>query len=122
MARRERAPSRPAGNYARRVEIRNRTPERGTQEVESHPILEHDQGALRGTQRIYSFDDRAAEVYGDMVAAAERTGTPINVADGLIAAIALVHGMSIATRDISGFQAAGAPVVNPWDFTAPLRS
>ena len=37
--------------------------------------------------RIYSFDDRAAEACGDMVATAERTGTPINVADGLIAAI-----------------------------------
>ena len=72
--------------------------------------------------RIYSFDDRAAEAYGDIVAAAERAGTPINVADGLIAAIALVHGMSIATRDVSGFHAAGAPLVNPWDFTVPEGS
>ena len=57
-----------------------------------------------------------------MVTAAERIGTPINVSDGLIAAITLLHGMSIATRDVSDFQAAGAPVVNPWDFTAPRRS
>ena len=69
--------------------------------------------------RIFSFDDRAAEAYGDIVAAAERAGTPINVADGLIAAIALVHGMSIATRDIGDFDAAGAPLVNPWDFVVP---
>ena len=72
--------------------------------------------------RIFSFDDRAAEAYGDIVAAAERAGTPINVADGLIAAIARVHGMSIATRDVSDFHAAGAPLVNPWDFTMPMRS
>ena len=72
--------------------------------------------------RIFSFDDRAAEVYGDIVAAAQRAGTPINVADGLIAAPALVHGMSIATRDVGDFHAAGAPLVNPWDFTMPLRS
>ena len=72
--------------------------------------------------RIYSFDDRAAEAYGDIVAGAERTGTPINVADGLIAAIALVHGMSIATRDISDFHAAGVSLVSPWEFTAPLRA
>ena len=71
--------------------------------------------------RIYSFDDRAAKAYGDIVAAADRAGTPINVADGLIAAIALVHGMSIATRDVSDFHAAGAPLVNPWDFTIPVR-
>ena len=72
--------------------------------------------------RIFSFDDRAAEAYGDIVAAAERAGTPINVADGQIAAIARVHGMSIATRDVSDFDAAGAPLVNPWDFTVPGRS
>ena len=72
--------------------------------------------------RIFSFDDRAAETYGDIVAAAERAGTPINVADGLIAAIALVHGMSIATRDVSDFDATGAPLVNPWDFTVPEGS
>lgn len=72
--------------------------------------------------RIYSFDDRAAEAYGDIVASAERAGTPINVADALIAAIALVHGMSIATRDIRDFEAAGAHLVNPWDFTMPGRS
>ena len=72
--------------------------------------------------RIFSFDDRAAGAYGDIVAAAERAGTPINVGDGLIAAIALVHGMSIATRDVGDFEVAGAPLVNPWDFTMPLRS
>ena len=72
--------------------------------------------------RIYSFDDRAAEAYGDIVAAAERAGTPINVGDGLIAAIALVHRMSIATRDFGDFHVAGAPLVNPWDFTMPVRS
>ena len=72
--------------------------------------------------RIFSFDDRAAEAYGDIVAVAERPGTPINVADGLSAAIALVHGMSIATRDIGDFDAAGAPLVNPWDFVVPGRS
>ena len=72
--------------------------------------------------RIFSFDDRAAEACGDIVAASERAGTPINVADGLIAAIALVHGMSIATRDVGDFHAAGAPLVNPWDFTVPVRS
>ena len=72
--------------------------------------------------RIYSFDDRAAEACGDIVAAAERAGTPTNVADGLIAAIALVHRMSIATRDVGDFHGCGAPLVNPWDFTIPVRS
>ena len=64
--------------------------------------------------RIYSFDDRAAEAYGDLAAAAERAGRRINVADGQIAAIAKVHRMSVATRDAGDFRASGVPVVNPW--------
>lgn len=34
--------------------------------------------------------------------------------DALIAATALVHGMTIVTRNVSHFQALGASVVNPW--------
>ena len=63
--------------------------------------------------RIYSFDERAAEAYGDP-AAAERIGRRLNVADGQIAAIAKVHRMTIATRDEHDFAASGVPVVNPW--------
>ena len=64
--------------------------------------------------RIYSFDERAAEAYGDLAAAAERVGRRLNVADGQIAAIAQVHRMSVATRDENDFAASGVPVVNPW--------
>lgn len=64
--------------------------------------------------RIYSFDERAAEAYGDLAAAAERAGRRVNVADGQIAAIAKVHRMSVATRDEGDFRASGVPVVNPW--------
>ena len=65
--------------------------------------------------RIFSFDERAAEVYGDVAADAARKGRRLNVADGQIAAIALVHRMQIATRDTGDFEASGVGVVNPWD-------
>ena len=65
--------------------------------------------------RIFSFDERAAEVYGDVAARAERGGTRLNVADGQIAAIALVRGMRVAARDLGDFEASGVPLVNPWD-------
>jgi predicted nucleic acid-binding protein len=35
--------------------------------------------------------------------------------DGLIAATALVHGMTIVTRNVADFHATGAPIFNPWD-------
>ncbi len=65
--------------------------------------------------RIISFDKRAARVYGEVAAETERKGRRLNVADGQIAAIALVHGMQIATRNLSDFEASGVSLVNPWD-------
>ena len=65
--------------------------------------------------RIFSFDERAAERYGDVAAAAERAGRRINIQDGQIAAIALVHGMSVATRNVGDFEATGVTIVNPWE-------
>ena len=36
--------------------------------------------------------------------------------DALIAATALVHGMTVVTRNVSHFQAMGVAVINPWQF------
>jgi len=65
--------------------------------------------------RILPFDREAATAYAPMVGRVRRTGCHISVADGQIAAIATVHGFSVATRDIAPFTAAGVPVVNPWE-------
>jgi toxin FitB len=35
--------------------------------------------------------------------------------DALIAATALVHGMTVVTRNIADFEATGVPLLNPWD-------
>lgn len=35
--------------------------------------------------------------------------------DALIAATALVHGMTVVTRNIGDFEATGARLVNPWE-------
>ncbi len=35
--------------------------------------------------------------------------------DALIAATALVHGMTVITRNVVDFQATGVPLFNPWD-------
>lgn len=36
--------------------------------------------------------------------------------DALIAATALVHGMTVATRNVKDFKATGVQLMNPWDF------
>ena len=35
--------------------------------------------------------------------------------DALIAATALVHGMTVVTRNLADFEPTGVPVLNPWD-------
>lgn len=35
--------------------------------------------------------------------------------DALIAATALVHGMTVVTRNTADFAATGVPVINPWE-------
>jgi predicted nucleic acid-binding protein len=35
--------------------------------------------------------------------------------DALIAATALVHGMTVVTRDVTDFAPTGVPIINPWE-------
>ena len=39
---------------------------------------------------------------------------PRSERNALIAATALVHGMTVATRNMADYEATGAPLVNPW--------
>lgn len=39
--------------------------------------------------------------------------------DGLIAATALVHGLTVVTRNVRDFQGTGVPLLNPWQ-TSPV--
>lgn len=65
--------------------------------------------------RILPFDRQAAQAYAPLVGRARAGGRSISVADGQIAAIAAVHGFAVATRDDVPFEAAGIPVINPWE-------
>lgn len=40
---------------------------------------------------------------------------PQPIRDGLIAATALVHRMSVVARNVADFSSSGATVINPWD-------
>ena len=64
--------------------------------------------------RVLAFDQPAAIAYASVVARTRAIGYTISVADAQIAAIALVTGFTVATRDTDPFAAARIPVVNPW--------
>ncbi|MGD0731433.1 MAG: type II toxin-antitoxin system VapC family toxin [Terracidiphilus sp.] len=64
--------------------------------------------------RLLSFDREAAIAFALLGSRAASKGYSISVADCQIAAIAAVHGFTVATRDMAPFLAAGVPVINPW--------
>lgn len=69
--------------------------------------------------RILAFDTAAAVRYGQLVAERDRAGQPIAMADAQIAAICLVHGAGLATRDVDGFEGTGLLVHDPWEERGP---
>jgi toxin FitB len=67
-------------------------------------------------RRILSFDLTAARYYGELVAARERLGRPIAIADAMIASIAVsVGATALATRNVRDFAHTGLALINPWD-------
>jgi predicted nucleic acid-binding protein len=64
--------------------------------------------------RILPFDASASQAYADILSTARAQGRAISTADGYIAATAKRHGLMVATRDASLFEAAGVAVINPW--------
>ena len=65
--------------------------------------------------RILPFDAAASEAYAALRSRARAQGKAIAPADRYIAATASSHGLIVATRDTSPFEAAGLSVINPWN-------
>ena len=65
--------------------------------------------------RVLPFDADAARRYAELAGAAKISGRGFPIPDGYIAAIAASRGFIVATRDTAPFEAAGVPVINPWN-------
>ena len=66
--------------------------------------------------RCLHFDNEAAAEYALAVASRQRAGLPISTEDGQIAAIALRHGLPLATRNGKDFtRIENLTVFNPWE-------
>lgn len=64
--------------------------------------------------RTYPYDAAAAEIYGVLMAQRRRTGRPMSVPDGQIAAIALANELDMATRNILDFEGLDLSLINPF--------
>ena len=67
------------------------------------------------TGRVLSFDLAASQSCAELMVQARYEGRAIGKADGYIAAIAASRGYTVASRDVSPFEAAGVRVLNPWE-------
>jgi len=65
--------------------------------------------------RILPVTDRIADRWGVLDGQCQLNGTPLNMADGLIAATALEHDLTVVTRNVRDFTGLGVALLNPWE-------
>jgi len=75
--------------------------------------LDHDL-TLRFSGRILAIDHAIADRWGRLSGSPTVRKAPLPVIDGLLAATALQHDMTLVTRDTSHLPATGVPFLNPW--------
>lgn len=71
--------------------------------------------AERFAGRILPVEAEAADLWGRLQAQAEKHGHPLPTLDSLLAATALAHGLTLATRNTADFAATGVELINPWE-------
>lgn len=65
--------------------------------------------------RILPVTHSIAERWGVLEGQCQLKGTPLNTADGMIAATAAEHDFTVVTRNVRDFVGLGVTVFNPWD-------
>jgi predicted nucleic acid-binding protein len=69
---------------------------------------------VRFDGRMLVLDVGAMLAWGAMMGRLERAGRPLPAMDSIIAALALHHDCTLATRNEADFEGTGVRVANPW--------
>lgn len=69
----------------------------------------------RFAERLLPFDLSTAAAWGDIMAASRREGLNLQMMDAMLAATAVVHELTLVTRNVRDFARLGVPIFNPWD-------
>jgi predicted nucleic acid-binding protein len=64
--------------------------------------------------RIVPVDSGIADRWGQLAAEAKRKGKPLSIIDGLLAATALHHNLTVVSRNAGDFTNTPVSVLNPW--------
>ena len=67
------------------------------------------------SNRILPVTHLIADRRGVLDGQCQLKGTPLNTADGMIAATALEHNLTVVTRNVKDFAGLGVAIFNPWD-------
>ncbi len=67
------------------------------------------------SERILAFDQQAAVTWGKIMGEADRQGRPRAAIGAQLAATAIRHGLTVATRNTADFDGIGVQVTNPWE-------
>ena len=65
--------------------------------------------------RILAIDTAVAQRCATLHVPALHVSNPRSDRDALIAATALVHGLTVATRNVADYEGTGVAVLNPWE-------
>ena len=68
----------------------------------------------RFENRIIPVEGLVARAWGDLMALAKRSGRGLASMDGMIAATAVAHHFSLATRNTKDFEGLGINIIDPW--------
>jgi predicted nucleic acid-binding protein len=70
--------------------------------------------ALSKTVMCLPWDAAVSRQWAKLVVALKKKGKPVPILDGMIAATALEHGLTVATRNMGDFKQTGVKVVDPF--------
>jgi toxin FitB len=70
---------------------------------------------LRSRMPSLDWTTEAAVLWAELVNDLRRAGFTVGVMDTLIASLARLHGLTVATRNVDDFTRCGVPVVNPFE-------
>ncbi|HVB66640.1 MAG TPA: type II toxin-antitoxin system VapC family toxin [Acetobacteraceae bacterium] len=69
---------------------------------------------LRDGERVLDVDETVLLAWRRLAWAGQKTNYTYAQPDALIVATALVHDLSVVTRNVADFARAGVPLLNPW--------
>lgn len=64
--------------------------------------------------RVIPVNEAVAIAWGDLMGVAKRTGRGLSSMDGFIAATALAHNLTLATRNTKDFDGFSVEIFDPW--------